>query len=77
MTHVDHGHTVLACTCRDASATLSAGSRHLPSIIRLINRWVQRSSQRHVLRDLDARLLNDIGVSREAAAHEASRPFWS
>ena len=32
--------------------------------------------QRQALLDLDDRLLADIGITREAAVREASRPFW-
>ena len=31
---------------------------------------------RRALASLDARLLSDIGLTAEAAAHEAARPFW-
>jgi uncharacterized protein YjiS (DUF1127 family) len=38
--------------------------------------WIARSRQRHALAELDDRLFRDIGVSREAARHEAAKPFW-
>ena len=38
--------------------------------------WIDRCRQRGALAELDQRLLDDIGVSREAAAREAAKPFW-
>ena len=35
-----------------------------------------RSRQRDALKNLDVHMLNDIGLSRDAAAQEARRPFW-
>ena len=35
---------------------------------------VRRNRQR--LKDLDAHLLDDIGVTRDLAHKEATRPFW-
>jgi uncharacterized protein YjiS (DUF1127 family) len=38
----------------------------------MFDRW----RQRQVLRELDRHLLHDIGVSREDALREATKPFW-
>jgi uncharacterized protein YjiS (DUF1127 family) len=35
-----------------------------------------RSRQREALAELDGRLLDDIGVTRQQAIAEASEPFW-
>lgn len=56
--------------------TRSAGQRDLAATIGL---WLARSRQRRHLRELaqwDDHLLKDIGVSREAALREATKPFW-
>jgi len=37
---------------------------------------VDRSQQRALLRELDDRMLNDIGVSYAEALREADKPFW-
>lgn len=37
---------------------------------------MHRMRSRRQLRELDARLLADIGLSREAALQEARKPFW-
>ena len=38
--------------------------------------WYRRSQQRRRLRELDAHLLRDIGLTAEEAHFEASKPFW-
>ena len=42
----------------------------------LVGRWHQRQVARARLRDLDDRMLADVGLTREDALHEASKPFW-
>lgn len=42
----------------------------------LLNLWLQRARQRRQLADLSDRQLDDIGLSRTQAAHEAAKPFW-
>jgi uncharacterized protein YjiS (DUF1127 family) len=37
---------------------------------------VERQRQRRALLDLDDRMLNDIGKSRQETLDEASKPFW-
>ena len=36
----------------------------------------ERNRQRRVLAGLDARLLADVGLSREQAVQECAKPFW-
>lgn len=38
--------------------------------------WDRRYRQRRQLRELDAALLRDIGISDAEAGAEASKPFW-
>jgi uncharacterized protein YjiS (DUF1127 family) len=40
--------------------------------------WIVRSAQRTALRGLaqEGRLLSDIGITREQALSEATKPFW-
>jgi uncharacterized protein YjiS (DUF1127 family) len=42
-----------------------------------VRTWLQRSSQRRALAELDDRMLRDIGVTRSQANRETERPFWS
>ncbi|MGR3496857.1 DUF1127 domain-containing protein [Citreimonas sp.] len=39
-------------------------------------RWIAVSRQRRDLAGLDARALNDIGITPGEAHREAARPFW-
>jgi uncharacterized protein YjiS (DUF1127 family) len=45
-------------------------------VLRLIAGWMDRARQRRILAELDSRRLFDIGVTPEAAAREAAKPFW-
>ena len=38
--------------------------------------WHSRAAQRRHLRELDARLLSDMGISRSDADQESRKPFW-
>ena len=38
--------------------------------------WQRRSQQRRHLMQMDARLLDDLGLSRSDVAHEVSKHFW-
>jgi len=46
------------------------------SPIALILGWQARAASRAALSRLDARLLDDAGISPEAAAREAAKPLW-
>ncbi|TQS73003.1 DUF1127 domain-containing protein [Rhodobacteraceae bacterium] len=48
----------------------------LRAALRLLTAWMSVRRTRMALRDLPPSLLDDIGVTREAADAEASRPFW-
>jgi uncharacterized protein YjiS (DUF1127 family) len=48
----------------------------LPRLLAALRRMHTRWHQRHDLRELDDHLLRDIGVTREQARREASKPFW-
>jgi len=38
--------------------------------------WQERAEQRHILSELNDRMLKDIGVSTSDAYREARKPFW-
>ncbi len=38
--------------------------------------WMARSRQRKQLATLDARLLKDIGLTKEEVQQEIAKPFW-
>ena len=57
----------------DGSTGNGAGLGQIGATISL---WRQRSKQRLALKNLDSRMLNDIGLSHELAVEEAAKPFW-
>ncbi len=50
--------------------------RGASALFRLLLVWQDRERQRRHLRELDDRMLKDIGLSRADVAHEADKPFW-
>ena len=50
--------------------------RRLTGVFGLIACWHARAVQRRELLDLDARLLEDVGISRADALELGQRPFW-
>ena len=47
--------------------------RHVGAIARW---WTARARSRQSLRELDDRLLRDVGITRLQADHEANKAFW-
>lgn len=79
MSHALHYGTDPTCTCGRRTDLWSPWGALIWSVRRAtlkIQDWIQRSRQRQALHDLDDRQLRDIGLSREAAMREASKPFW-
>jgi uncharacterized protein YjiS (DUF1127 family) len=73
--------TTKGCTTAQAAEWRPAedarrGYGGTPRVVRTVLEWNQRIRQRQALAELDDHLLSDIGISRTAAAIEASRPFW-
>ncbi|WP_118135367.1 DUF1127 domain-containing protein [Oceanicella sp. SM1341] len=62
------------------SARRHAGrqSRHATrwSFFGLLRAWIDTAAQRRHLAELDDRMLEDIGVTRDTAKAEAARRFW-
>ncbi|MEM8790117.1 MAG: DUF1127 domain-containing protein [Pseudomonadota bacterium] len=55
----------------------SSGIRQaISELLAVFRVWAQRARSRRHLSDLPPHLLRDIGVTREEAEHEASKPFW-
>jgi uncharacterized protein YjiS (DUF1127 family) len=42
----------------------------------IVQLWYERVKQRQRLGELDEHLLRDIGIDRNTAMEEASKPFW-
>lgn len=51
-------------------------SDRLRGLVALTALWAARRRQRRELRELDDRLLRDIGLTREQVLREAAKPFW-
>jgi uncharacterized protein YjiS (DUF1127 family) len=41
-----------------------------------LRRCVERARQRHALAELDDRLLQDVGLTRDDVTSEVEKPFW-
>ena len=52
------------------------GGRSWSAIGKLLSAWRRNVGTRRSLETLPDHLLDDIGVSREAALREARKPFW-
>lgn len=61
---------------RHRHAALEVAREALGRCARKIAVWITRYQTRRVLRELDAHLLKDIGVTPEQAGGEAAKPFW-
>ncbi|NCF11182.1 MAG: DUF1127 domain-containing protein [Gammaproteobacteria bacterium] len=50
--------------------------KRLGNAVTLLACWHARKVQRRQLLDLDANLLEDVGISRAEALDHGQRPFW-
>lgn len=57
----------------DAKRTLTALPRILVDILLM---WQERAFERRALREMDDRMLKDIGISATDADREGRKPFW-
>jgi uncharacterized protein YjiS (DUF1127 family) len=72
------GSSTLSCSTEPRMA-IARSAIAVPSPFgwtHLIGQMYARWQQRQDLRDLDERLLRDIGITRHQAEREASKPFW-
>lgn len=61
--------------CQSAKSSWSVGD--LPRMLwNMLGQWYEREQQRHHLRDIEAHLLKDVGLSREEIRREIEKPFW-
>nr|WP_296635422.1 DUF1127 domain-containing protein [Roseovarius sp.] len=42
----------------------------------MVTKWDQHRRTRKALNGLEPHLLEDVGLTRDAACNEASKPFW-
>ena len=57
--------------------TRRALRRSLINLPQVVYEWQRRASERHHLRQLDDRMLKDIGLSRADVGGEVAKPFWT
>jgi uncharacterized protein YjiS (DUF1127 family) len=63
-----------ACGAAELEARFrTAWLRHVAGRVRA---WIERRRTRDALAELDARLLEDVGLTRQEARTEAAKPFW-
>ena len=68
--------TVPTIRARRLDDALADARKPLTIFLRRFAFCVSRWRQRRALANLPDHLLHDIGVTRDQAAREASRPFW-
>lgn len=73
---MDHSLRLAARPRPARSSAAAAAPGLLRRIAATLATWQARHRQRRELRELDDRLLRDIGISRAAAEAEARKPFW-
>jgi uncharacterized protein YjiS (DUF1127 family) len=61
---------------RPPVALVPPASSLLARLVDTLALWHRRARDRHLLGELDDRLLGDIGISRGDAIHESDKPFW-
>lgn len=71
MTSFTHATESLVVTSTDVRKVNLAG--YAASMLR----WHDRARQRRQLKNMDVRMLDDIGVTRAQAIEEARKPGWS
>ncbi|MBF0277031.1 MAG: DUF1127 domain-containing protein [SAR324 cluster bacterium] len=49
---------------------------HIKAGRQLIRKWIKRSIERRVLKELNGYVLKDIGITRLEANREADKWFW-
>jgi uncharacterized protein YjiS (DUF1127 family) len=53
-----------------------APRRLLPTLLSRFRGWRQRARGRHLLRQLDDRMLRDVGLTRSDVERECNKHFW-
>ena len=79
MTHTLEHHIAFDRHCQQSSSGRHIRAGRIPSpgtIVARVRQWNQQRHQRQALVDLDDRLLQDIGVSREEADRASAGLFW-
>lgn len=59
-----------------AALGMSLVKRDAAALMGLLLEWDRRARDRQVLRDMDGRMLDDIGISHKQLQREIAKPFW-
>ena len=54
----------------------AAPRRLLPDLLSRFRGWRERARSRHLLQQLDDRMLRDVGLSRADVDRECAKHFW-
>jgi uncharacterized protein YjiS (DUF1127 family) len=68
-------HTAQLALLND-QARLPSAAHVLIAIAVVLTRWDRYRRTRKTLKNLEPHLLKDIGLTSDAARHEAKKPFW-
>ncbi len=70
--------TTANATCATCPVEIAAPARRPPLVVvaDLLVGWIQRDRERHMLNNIDDRMLRDIGLDRADVLAEAAKPFW-
>jgi uncharacterized protein YjiS (DUF1127 family) len=76
--HMCNTHSSSTISHRLSATPVYPGDELVRQVFRSLKQWMLRAAERRALRELSqsGHLLNDIGLSREQALREASKPFW-
>ena len=58
------------------TSTLPPLDRRIAYAREILHYWMERARTRRQLRELDDRILEDIGMTRDQAAAESAKYFW-
>lgn len=70
--------TTANATCATCPIELAPPARRplLVAFADTVFGWMQRDRERHMLSEIDDRMLRDIGLDRADVLAEAAKPFW-
>jgi uncharacterized protein YjiS (DUF1127 family) len=59
-----------------ARSRLAVSTPHIAELLKQLGEWRERARSRHLLQQLDDRMLRDVGLSRADVARECAKNFW-
>ena len=75
MIHRDCSDTMVLFQLRNVRGPATPG-RVLPKLLSRFRGWRERARGRHLLLQLDDRMLRDVGLSRSDVDRECAKHFW-